>query len=729
MTRWLRVAASACAIMALAASVSGCAVGAFTTTDVYRPLVLTEFPNEARQEALRRDHFPEADADQIRESFRFTRAAHEAWVIHKYQSYFADLDIGRLVDALRHYGDNPFAWTQLGAYMALQHRPEAAARATERALDILDGLGAGGEAPELAELRRVSAINLAIYRNAGGQPEGALRALARLGPPDALTNFHQLAYQWTAAQAYTAMGDVASSREALSAARRAVERGLEPIPGRGDYPQYFQANRREAMFRFLEASNLRTERRYPEALGALNEALRGPRSVSDHDLLDARFLRALVFVETGNLDRAVSELEDLTEQVPRKLFRREAVFYHLALVRIEREELGGARNALARAVEITRHGNGVLRKQLARAVSSPAAGSELPEALRDVLRSAYVDAGWVYAPAFEALGGAYLEAFSAAAGGDPRLAAEGERMFEVALGRRGFPEDRDRLLPDAESVAGWSQGEGESAHFSAGSGMAASSFDSRWARIDGDRGPEDGPGALHLEARSRALVRLARIHWSQDDRETALTSFSEALAFAPGDRRTLAALMEAGSRATEPGLARRTYDLLLESLPLEAAPFGVDERLGEELERALADDPTAEGTEELEHVRARLLLLRGDLGAAETAFRAAERAYPDALWPATGRAWIDLNRVRADPVKAARRLERALGSDAGTGPGWQRRDAHFVQGELLLRAGDPAGALDAFDVAAELEPSWRLANEGVRLAGEILRESRPEGDG
>ncbi len=688
--------------LSLALGASSCA---FTTTDVYRPLVVAEFPPPEDFDEIRTTYFPEADNLRFAESLRLTRAAWDYFDIQKYQSFYADLDIQRLADALAAYDENPFAWTQLGAYLALQHRPEAAALATLHALDVLDRLGDLTESAELTELKQVSRINLAIYHNTAGRPQAALAALDRAGEPEGLPPFHRLAYYWAAAQAHTALLDVKSSRTALEEARAVADQGLGTYGAWADYPQYFKPSKREALFRYLEASNLRIEGRYGEAIDRLDEAIDGPKGVADPKLWDARFLRALAYKESGNLDRAAYDLERLAVQVPGKLFRREAILYYLALVRIERQELIEARDALARSVEIVRADN----RRLGKALEDTLASDGLPLAVSEVLGAAHTDEGWVFSPAFEALGEAYLDALAHRSPGrdNPLWVDEAERMFQVALGERGFPDDTRGRAPDAMVI--------EAVATEDRTGFPQTSIVPDWTLAHRFYSSLV-PGTARYTRRHVAHSRLAHLYWQRGDHDLALERFAETLAASPRDAPTLMSLVELGSRAPNDEAARSAYDLVLRYLPVEAAPFGVEEAVGPGLDSLLADPPGAAGSEELAHLRARLLLLRGELDAAAEAFRRAGEAHPGALWPATGGAWVDLNRDPPGDPETTGRLDRAL---VAVGPAtlrWQRRDAHFVRGQIRLLTGDAQGALEDFEAVTTLQQGWSLAEEGVLLA-------------
>jgi tetratricopeptide (TPR) repeat protein len=709
----MRRAGFALVLCALALASGGCT--AFRTTDIYRPLILASFPGTERVRALHADYFPDVESDDFERSVDLTRAAWTVWGFQKYQSFFADLDIERLVDAITASPRNPFAWTQLGGYLALQHRPAAGAEATRRALDLLDELGDLSGAEELVELKQISAINLAIYHNTAGQPRAALDALTRLGAAEGLMPFHRLAFYWAKAQAHTALGEVESSREALVAASASAELGLGSMLGAADYPQYFKPHKRKALFHYLEAANLRAEGHYDEAISELERALDGKQG--DRRLWDARFLRALAYREIGNLDRARNELEALGADVPGSLFRREAIYYHLALVLIEQDELEDAENVLAKAVELVEHDDRVLRKGLKRV-----AGEDVPEPVARVLATAYAQDGWIFPPAFEALGQAYLDRLDRVPKwGDPISEEAAERMFEIALGERGFPDDR-HLRP--------SGGENPFVHYAAHGTLELGDAEAFVGHIEiGSPGTQPRlPGASTYARRHLTLERVAQMHWEDEEYDIALGRFSEALWTADDDPGNLASLVERGSRVSDPAVARRAYDLVLEHLPLAVAPYGVEIGAGRQLERSLAEEPAAAGSEELAHLEARLLLLRGDLAAAEAAFRAAGRAYPAALWPHTGRVWVELNRDRPGDVEAARGLDRALEAGGTLVPLWQRRDAHFVRGELRLLAGDEEGARADLAAAATLEPGWELARRWAELADEEAVEAAAEPD-
>lgn len=702
----------ALALCALALALGGCR--AFRTTDVYRPLILAEFPGGERVLTLHSAYFTGVDSEAFERSLDLTRATWRVWGIQKYQSFYADLDIERLVEALSEHEGNPFAWTQLGAYLALQHRPAAGAEATRRALGLLDEIGDLGGADELIELKRISAINLAIYHNTAGQPQAALHALARLEAPDQLVPFHRLAFYWAKAQAHTALGEIDASREALAAARATAESGLDSILGAADYPQYFKQHKREALFHYLQAAILRAEGRYDESIAELNRALDGKKG--ERRLWDARFLRALAYKETGNLDRARNELEALGADVPGSLFRRESVYYHLALVLIEQDELEAAESELARAVELVKRNDRRLRKVL-----EEAAGDGVSQDVARVLATAYEDDGWIFPPAFEALGQGYLTRLERRGPnrGYPVWAAAAERMFQIALGERGFPADRDLLHPpsDRNPFVHYAT------HATPGTGEAHALVDIAGL---GDAGATPRlPGALRYGRRHVTLERVARMHWQAEDYDAALARFSGALWAAADDPRNLASLVELGSRAPDPEIARRGYDLVLEHLPL-VAPFGVESVVGRVLERSFAEAPQAAGSEELDHLEARLLLLQGNLEAAEAAFGAAEKAYPDSVWPLTGRVWIELNRDQLADTGAAQRLDRALEVQGESVPRWQLRDAHFVLGELRLTEGDAKGARAEFEAAAALEPGWEVVREWLDLVQSEAPEAAPE---
>lgn len=427
--------ASAAARWLLAAASLGLSACTFSTADVYRPLVLERFPKEERVQALHREHFGEMAEAEFQESLKLTRKTWDYFDIQVYQSSYAESDFRRLRKAISLAPENPFAWSQLGAYLALQHRPHAAIEATERGLDLLGRLEGSDEVPELRELGTVSRLNLAIYNNSAGRYGDALLALSSIGDLDGLNGFHRLAYYWAAAQAFTGLGELELSADILENGKQVAAQGLGKSRSEFDYPQYFRPKKRAAMFAYLEASNLRALGRYDEAVSKLRTALQ-PRT-GFRELYDARFLLAVTYQEQGELSSARNELQMLAETVPPKLFRLEAIHYQLALVFIDMNELGPAEVELREAVRILRHRNDALQDTLASSPENPA---------HEILEAARTDDGWVFSPAYNRLAEAYLDRIErrrprqdgepggTVHGSERLIAVKAETLLRTALG-------------------------------------------------------------------------------------------------------------------------------------------------------------------------------------------------------------------------------------------------------------------------------------------------------
>lgn len=733
------------ALLALAASL-GFTACTFRTADVYRPLVLERFPDQDRVEELRREHFPETPEEAFRRSLKLTRTAWDYFDIQVYQSSFAELDFDKLLRAIELVPENPFAWTQLGAYLALQHRPLAAIEATERGIEILDGLDASSGASELQELRTVSLLNLAIYHNTAGRHGDALLALSSIGGLDGLTGFHRLAYHWAAAQAFTGLGEYERSEKALKDGEKISTGDFGASRSRYDYPQYFQPNKRAATFAYLEASNLRGRGRYDEAISKLQSALRGKSKTSFPKLYDARFLLAVTYREVDRLASARNELKALATTAPPKLFRLEAVHHQLALVLIDLDQLGPAEVELRQAVRILRHRNAALDKTLESPPENPA---------HPILESARANDGWIFSAAYNRLAEAYLDRIRPSRareeeppGSSPEVGRPATGFGDPVPVSAGVVHGSDRLIVlKAKELLETALGEVELDI----SGAAKAPL----------------PGAGAYGDRPRAERNLGRVHWMLGEYEGFLDRYRRALAEAPGDVAALGELLALGSLTPNDDVAQRSYALFLERLPIQAAPLGVNPPLGRLLGARLASQPRASRSEELAHLELRLLLLQGELEAADGMVRAAAERFPRSLWPATGAALVDLA-LRGDeaggestsapgpaPLDCVPPFTRERGLEVSSTEGpeandprgyasyplgeislrvprallptpsaavedlWEVRDAFFAQAELCRRSGRPAETAAHLRVALALEPGWKVAEdrlEAIQLA-------------
>lgn len=622
----------------------------FRTADVYRPLVLESFPRHDRLEALRLQHFPDEPQERFRESLKLTRTAWDYFDIQAYQSTFARIDIDRLVRAIALAPRNPFAWTQLGAYLALQHRPQAAVAATDRSLEVLSNLSEPVSDPSLAELRVISLLNQAIYHNASGQHAEALFALNRIKEVRNLSAFRQLAYYWAAAQAFTGLGDFDRSQDALRHAKTVANQGLEPSKSRFDYPQYFEPSKRAVMFEYLEATNLRSQGRYAEAIAKLQHALYGPYRESNPELYDARFLLATIYQQVGELDKARRELESLATTAPPKLFRLEAVRYQLALVLIDQGELREAELELHQAIRILRHRNAALDI----ALDSPPSNSA-----HAILESARADDGWIFSPAFTLLAQAYAQRDNwdlvPHARSTPLPPLRGEESVDEHR-----ESDRRLLAPHAsarkaEELLKLALGE-EPLDIS---GAARATL----------------PGVSEYRQRHVAHQFLGRLYWISGDFNRALIRYRRALTLAPDDPSAFVQLISLACSTSNEPTARAAYSLILEKLPIEAAPLGINERLGRLLAGKLMPNPQSANSSEFAHLRFRLQLLQGDLEGARALLSMSADRLSEALWTKTGDALVQLasqspvsdeTLASFDTLEIAEDLRAALGMDEET---------------------------------------------------------------
>jgi len=252
----------------LAASLSGCV---FSTSDIRRPLVVDRVPEET--DTLTSLAGNGVTKEDIQKSLAFTRTDVERFDVKKYGHGTNLLGLERAGKALSQFPQNPYAWIQLGADLALMNQMDAAVAASEKGLALIAHTG-DKEAKELAPLETIALLNLASFNLTIGNYEDASNALQKLKPPSSSDPIRRLAYYWTSAQVLSALGETDEAREALRLARevRPFELNNGDNEQRFDYPQYFDKTMWTGNSLYIEGLISLDERDYQTAITKLRES-------------------------------------------------------------------------------------------------------------------------------------------------------------------------------------------------------------------------------------------------------------------------------------------------------------------------------------------------------------------------------------------------------------------------------------------------------------------------
>jgi|GEM_PF-2481350 len=332
-----------CLLFCLTVLLSGCT---YRTFDVRRPLVIENVPVTDEQLASVQHQFPNVLAKNLRQSFQLSRDARNMFGFHKHNDWSSFVPVSKLVKAIDLVPKNPYAWVQLGAYLALDHQSQAAIMATERGLEVLDGQCVHICSPEWQQLRTTARLNLAAYRLEAERPLGALLALQQITRP-ADRALERLIYFWTSADVKSALGDVAGAREDLRHAAAVPEAELmRDELAKEAYPHYF-GDSRLALHAYLEAV-VEIEAANDDAAEAkLREAI-----AKNDSAWDAYLLLSDVQYRRKDYNAAIATLLKLKGAAPQNdLFHPERLCYNLGNAYLARYQLSGNKHDLEAARE------------------------------------------------------------------------------------------------------------------------------------------------------------------------------------------------------------------------------------------------------------------------------------------------------------------------------------------------------------------------------------------
>ena len=210
--------------------------------------------------------------------------------------YGADdsLWISKLLEALDSFPHNAYGWAVLGAYLGLNHRPESAARASERAAEEFSH--SVGEGALIARWRDASHLNQARFELRLNRPRASLEALRRIERPDALSPVLRLDYYWLAARAHADVGQARTAAEMLAKASETDDRFNDLLKSspvvaaslRWDFPRYFGLQARQAGHSYMAGLVAASAGEWARADEHFREA-----TSFDEGLLDVRYSHAL----------------------------------------------------------------------------------------------------------------------------------------------------------------------------------------------------------------------------------------------------------------------------------------------------------------------------------------------------------------------------------------------------------------------------------------------------
>jgi tetratricopeptide (TPR) repeat protein len=384
-----------CATLALVtAMLLGCRP--LQTLDIRRPLT----PRIPSAETL------PADPQLIR-SMKKTTAAINSFTIKTYDQSTAWIPTEHLAEAITLAPENPFAWVQLGAQLTLDYQPDAAVRATEKALSIIDSRCKENCTRELEALRAVGLVNLAMIHASNDRAPEARIALEAVAV-DLLPDVDKLAHYWTSAYVSLQLGEMEDALHQLSRASRDVPEDLKlSVKQRVRRPHYL-GNIRRANEHFLRAM-VHAESGQPR----LAEEEITLAVAASNNSWEARILRANLLMERRDFDGAVRELEELAHARKGMIFHPERIQYNRgnALVaRYAASPNGGNIADLRRAVDAFEIANGLVQKRVKRARARADSADVIEKALdvSSIFLDAFVKERPVYADALNNLGDVHL---------------------------------------------------------------------------------------------------------------------------------------------------------------------------------------------------------------------------------------------------------------------------------------------------------------------------------
>lgn len=317
--------------------------------DVGQPLPVATIPSRGEQLAEIAPYFPGVPEAVLRSSLGSSLSASRSFPLYRRNEWSSFFRVGSLVESINLVPDNPFAWVQLGAYLALNHHTDGAILATQRGLDLIAEKCPADTCPDaFRRLWATASINLANYLGDTERPLEGLAALETVDPAE-LSPFERIAYSWQSVIARSAAGDIEGARAALAAAE-----AEPPLPPDGapsySYRQYF-GDERKAVEIYLAAV-------VADAAGEAEEAERKAKEAIERDdeLWDAYLLLTSIQYERKDYDSAIRTLDALLQENPteKDMFRLERIYFNLGNAYLGNLDLAHAEEQFTKAEELVR---------------------------------------------------------------------------------------------------------------------------------------------------------------------------------------------------------------------------------------------------------------------------------------------------------------------------------------------------------------------------------------
>lgn len=489
--------------------------------DARRPLVGCKVPTLGEIRPLISGYSDKTLSDSLGDA----AYAQNVFGLMRAEDWYSYPFFSQLNDAVGLVRENPFAWINLGAYLAVNHETEAAILATQRGLGSIEEICRNKSCPPvLGCFRDHAAINLAMYLADVERPLDALDSLESVRVPD-LRRFEQLAWHWTAANVKSTLGDIDGARQSLSDAAAITDDELRNEPDLlYAYPQYFGDRRKAIEFYLMalidvaEDETARAEENLKAALALYAESW------------DALLLLSSLQHRRGDYDAAITTLSRPPSN-PKSIFRPERLDYNLGsayLARFEslknRLDLQKARDALRAATDRVedrferRHSKDTVERKF----DNPIAGQFYLEALSKTPP--------IYADACNNLGSVYAHFAELETGEKAQKAQlDAEEQWLRALRDAGWP--RRHLAYGNLARAYASVGRLDAAAEAADAALAADPFNvvPLRALLDWSRQkpmPKNAVEAVEIAAR---LIGERRRHYSVGTFDTFLAPYESHL--------------------------------------------------------------------------------------------------------------------------------------------------------------------------------------------------------
>ncbi|HET9785501.1 MAG TPA: tetratricopeptide repeat protein, partial [Pyrinomonadaceae bacterium] len=344
-------------VMLAMAACAGCSSLSADTfrlaADLYRPLQIQRKPDVATVVPALMSTYPDADEELVNKSMRslsFPRYIFGG-ITGYYDSanYLALADIHRSLDR---FSNNPFAWSLMANYLALERQPLAATVASDHAIAILEEIEQKQQLSGVADLELLywtAQINKAIFLNLAGEYSNALEVLAALASRQPEEPLIQMAVSWARCTALIGRGD---PQAALAEIDRAAQKWPDDIRDSKlfksiDYPQYLNSERREANFLFLRGEALLRLNNVVEAESILRRSIE-----LDGELWNSYLSLATALYAQGKDNEARKLLKDLLDKGPEKgLYSMDLAIFNFANLNLQFKKYDDAADGFRTIIE------------------------------------------------------------------------------------------------------------------------------------------------------------------------------------------------------------------------------------------------------------------------------------------------------------------------------------------------------------------------------------------